>query len=91
MCWARYLQIKNAYHSMQSSWILTARNNIADMFDLNTYSSATERLAAVNVLLQNHTFIYRDSDRELSPAVVATIPRLSSLALKLSDAIPSDV
>lgn len=73
-------QIKNAYHSMQSSWIFTARNNIADLFDLNAHSSATERLAAVNALLLDYTFIYRDSDRELPPAVVATIPSLSSFA-----------
>ena len=91
MRWAWFLQIKNAYHSMQSSWIFTARNNIADLFDLNTHSSATEQLATVNALLQNYTFIYRDSDRELSPVVVATIPSLSSLALKLSDTNSSDI
>jgi len=69
MCWARFLQIKNAYHSMQSSWIFTTCNNIADLFHLNTHSSATETLAVVNILLQNYTFIYRDSNRELSPVV----------------------
>jgi len=83
--------MKNTYHSMQSSWIFTARNNIADLFDLNTHSSATELLAVVNALLQNYTFIYRDCDREVLPVVEATIPCLSSLALQLSDAIPSDV
>ena len=91
MCWARFLQIKNAYHSMQSSWILTARQNIADLYDINAHSSTTDRLAAVNALLQDYTFIYRDSDRELPPAVEATIPSLSSFALKLSNAIPSNV
>jgi hypothetical protein len=75
---------------MQSSWISTARNNIADLYELNTHSSATDRLASVNALLLDYTFIYRESDRELSPEVGATISSLSSFALKLSNAIPSD-
>ena len=61
MCWVQFLQMKNTYHSMQSSCIFTARN-IADLFELNTHLSATERLAMVNTLLQNYTFIYSDSD-----------------------------
>jgi hypothetical protein len=76
---------------MQSSWILTARNNIADLYDINAHSSATDRLAVVNALLLDYTFIYRDSDRELQPEVEATIPSLSSFTLKRSNAIPSDV
>lgn len=67
---------------MQSSWISTARNNIADLYDINAHSSATDRLAAVNALLLDYTFIYRDSDRELPPEVEATIPSLSSFTLK---------
>jgi hypothetical protein len=76
---------------MQSSWILTAWNNIADLYNINEHSSATDRLATVNALLQDYTFIYRDSDRELPPVVEATIPSLSSFALKLTNTIPSDV
>jgi hypothetical protein len=73
MCSAYFLQIKNAYHSTQSSWILTARNNIAELYDIKVHSSATDRLAAVNALLLDYTFIYRDNDRELPPEVEATI------------------
>jgi len=91
MCWTRFLQIKNAYHSMQSSWILTARKSIVDLYDINAHSSATGRLAAVNALLQNYSLIYRDSDRKLLPGVKATIPILSSFALKQSNALPRDV
>jgi hypothetical protein len=91
MCWMRFLQIKNAYHSMQSSWISTARKSIVDLYDINTHSSTTGRLAVVDALLQNYTLIYRDSDRKLPPGVKATIPILSSFALKQSNAIPRDV
>jgi hypothetical protein len=76
---------------MQSSRMLTARNNIADLYDINEHLSATGRLAVVNALLQDYTFIYRDSDRELPPVVEATISSLSSFALKLTNTIPSDV
>jgi hypothetical protein len=69
MCWVRCVQIKNAYHSMQSSWISTARNNIADLYGLNAHSSARDRLAVVNELLREYTFIYRDSDRDLPSGV----------------------
>jgi len=54
---------------MQSSWISTAHNYIADLYGLNAHSNDPDRLAAVNELLRDYTFIYRDSDRQLPPEV----------------------
>jgi hypothetical protein len=76
---------------MQASWILTARNNVVDLYDINAHSSATDRLAAVNALLLDYTLFYWDSDRELPLEAEAIIPSLSSFTLNLSNAIPSDV
>jgi hypothetical protein len=76
---------------MQSSWISTARNNIADLYEINACMSATDRLAAVNGLLLDYAFIYRDSDRELPPGVKLTIPSIPSVALRLSNGFPSNV
>ncbi|KAI5848027.1 hypothetical protein BZA05DRAFT_118135 [Tricharina praecox] len=76
--------IKSGYYSMQSSWISSARNTIADLYDLNEYRSAADRLAAVNELL-DHAFIYRDSDRSLplarrvTPFFASQIPRFIRL------------
>jgi len=58
---------------------------------MNAHSSATVRLAAVDTLLQNYTLLYWDSNQKLPPGVKATIPILSSFALKQSNAIPRDV
>jgi hypothetical protein len=56
---------------MQSSWIATARNHITDLYDINLNSSAADRLAAVDELLLDYAFIYRESDRHLPHAVSA--------------------
>jgi len=80
--------IKNTYHSKQSSWISTTCKSIVDLYAINAHSSATGHLAVVNALLENYTLNYQDSDRKLLPGVKATIPILSSFALKQSNAIP---
>jgi len=69
MCWAWLVLIKNAYHTMQSSWISTARNHIADLYGLNAHSNNPDPLGAVNEFLRDYMFIYRNSDWQLPPEV----------------------
>jgi hypothetical protein len=63
------IQLKNALTGTVSHMIEMARSSISELYRLHEFPNDAERLAAINALLEHHTFAVRDSDRDLADGV----------------------
>ena len=73
---------------MQSSWILTARNHIADLYGPNIPQNDPDRLSVINELLLDYAFIYRDADQKLSKEVSLLSASTNNRSNAFSESVP---